>query len=253
MPCIPKNIIDKYIKNVSLDALLSIIENAESPEAVKDCLREDMDVDVFLDNFDEPINSVVLEVGSHDEPVANILADAGYKVIGVDLRHYDKNLPNCNYEFIQSDFNSLPNEFIKINLGNIDSIFSLSAIEHFGLGTYLEHYHAYYDVLATRQMWNLLKVGGTAYITVPFGNKFIEFVPHWRIYDMKSLQERVIQDFQVEEMLFFFSGETDFDGKLATTGQVVTKEEAMQYSGRLPHLTVFLKLRKISISRFSSL
>jgi 2-polyprenyl-3-methyl-5-hydroxy-6-metoxy-1,4-benzoquinol methylase len=216
----------------------------------------DADTETFLAMFNEPLGKV-LEVACHDEPVSNILEDRGYDVYGVDLREYNPmqdlpgqtNKPECNYNYIRGDFCDLPDSFVKEHYGTFDCVISLSAIEHFGLGTYGEMPHPFYDVIAMRTIWNLLKVGGTAYISVPFGSEHIANVPHWRVYDVTSLSMRLIQDFVVENSVCIIADDAIINGKLRKRGDEITWDEATNYSGDPPHVSILLKLRKTDIKR----
>lgn len=218
----------------------------------------DEDTAIFLRNFDENIPGKVLEVGAHDEPVANILSECGYQVIGVDLREYNPNQdlptqevkPPCNYTYVRADFCDLPKEFLLTHWETFDIAISLSAIEHFGLGTYGEgRPHAYYDVLALRTIWQLLKTGGVCYLTVPFGGWHLDVVPHWRVYDRSSVAMRLVQDFSVIGYAPFVVGDCELDGKPLKIGDPISWEQANRFSGNPPHISILLKLQKDSKSK----
>lgn len=158
----------------------------------------DPESDIFFDIFDEDVNSKVLEVGSQDSPIGSLLAKSGFKVTGVDLRPLDQE-KHPNYTHITGDFCKLPAEFYKENYGSFDCVVTVSAIEHFGLQTYGEpSFREYYDVLALRYIYDLLKPGGVCYLVVPFGGKHINYGNHWRVYSWATLHDRLIQDFYLE-------------------------------------------------------
>lgn len=212
----------------------------------------DADTSMFRKLFCEPVGKV-LEVGAHDEPLANELFELGYDVHGVDLREYDKKLPACNYTYTRSDFCNLPAEFIQEHQGTFDCVFSISAIEHFGLGTYSEgKRHAYYDVLAMRQMWHMLREGGVCYVTVPFGVSYVENVPHWRVYDYDSAYARLVQDFSVIFFFPFVSGPRVTCGGMGlAVGQILTPPAVSLLSGELPHVSLIMRLVKESVKRIA--
>lgn len=221
----------------------------------------DIDTERFLELFDEPEGSSVLEVGAHDEPVANMLAECGFRVTGVDLREYNPNQDTgkkddkrieCNYVYLRNDFCDLPRRFFANNLEAYDTVISLSAIEHFGYGTYQEGGPSMvYDIIAMRTIWQLLKYGGTAYITVPYSGSFVEYPPHWRIYDRTSLRSRIVQDFRVENIGFFLAGELLDMPMAKKVGEWLSIEEAESYKGLLPHISAYLKLRKERVIRLA--
>ncbi len=229
----------------------------------------DADTYVFLKTFDEfvsenPVDNKgirVIEIGAHDEPVANILAECGCDVTGVDLREYNPNSddsmgkameqPKCNYNYLRADFCNLPEDFLIANIGKFDTAISISAIEHFGLGGYGERTHWYYDVVAMRQMWQLLKMGGTAYVTVPYGNLHLDIPPFWRSYSHKSLQDRLVQDFNIEHMTAFVSGRVDINGKTWMPLESITVDEVNMHQGSPPHISCLVKLRKVPVNRIA--
>lgn len=220
----------------------------------------DEDTAFFIRAFDEPENLKILEVGAHDEPVANMLTDCGHSVIGVDLREYNPNQdiqesghkPECNYTYLRHDFCDLPVGFIKQHIGTFDVVISISAIEHFGLGTYGEGNPQYfYDVLAVRQAWQLLKEKGVFYLTVPFGGVHRDNFPHWRIYDQHTALRQLVQDFTVERCDVFIAGPIQLGSRLANVGDPITWSEIASYTGNIPHLSLLLKLRKSPKNRLA--
>jgi SAM-dependent methyltransferase len=220
---------------------------------VSDCDAFDMDSYAFLSNFDAPEGGSVLAVGCHDEATANILSESGFKVVGVDLREYDPKLPACNYEYIRGDFCDPELTFGKFEETKFDAFVSLSAIEHFGYGTYQEgRIHRYYDIIAMRKAWDLLKVGGVAYITVPFGAHFAELAPDWRVYDLCAVEERLIQDFTLLGRVFFTSSTAIIKGIAKPGGVALSLEDAMSYDNpEVPHVTVLLAMKKTSVKRLA--
>lgn len=219
----------------------------------------DGDTTKFLEMFDEPKGSQVLEVGAHDEAIANMLADAGYRVMGVDLREYNPNdsdnkgpKPKCNYNFYRADFCDLPQMSLEGWLGSWDVLIAISCIEHFGLGTYQEGPpHPYYDVIAMRTAWQLLREGGHCYVTVPYGGEFLQVGTHWRVYDALALTERIIQDFGIVEAEVFVADRCRIDGQERKWGDPITWEEAGRFFGKPPHVSVLLKLKKVPVNRLA--
>jgi len=205
----------------------------------------DADAAVFLDLFDEPAGSRILEVGAHEEPLANILSECGFAVTGVDLREYDEKMSHRNYDYLRCDFCDLPDEFMGKNIGRFDCAIAISCIEHFGLSTYGEGpLMPLYDVVAMRAIWQLLREGGTAYLTVPFAAHYLEVVPHWRIYSYSALAHRLVQDFNVLLMGFVVADDVEIRGTKKRRGDAITFEDAFTYVGMLPHVSVILKMVK---------
>lgn len=199
--------------------------------------HQDADSEMLFKHFNEKEGSLVCEVGANEEYIGDILTDHGFRVIGVDLRDISLIDKNPSYIRIKDDFVQLAPKLSPC----FDVMVSTSAIEHFGLQVYgqVEKIEDY-DTQAVQWMFNLLKPGGSCYITVPFGKAFHED-KDWRVYDAESLQRRIILNFQVIEKVFFKSGSCicpDVDN-------IVTQEDADQYDGKsLPHVTILLHMKK---------
>lgn len=204
----------------------------------------DVDTAVFLDNFFAPYGANVLVIGAHDEPSANILADSGFKVVGIDLRGYDEELPPCNYTFLKGDFCDLPPWFQAQSVGWFDAFVAVSAIEHFGMGAYGDRIDRYYDVVAMRKAWEYLRPGGRAFVTVPFGGHYLEVLPHWRVYDLPSARERLVQRFALERVAAATAHDTIIDSRLAKLGEPLTAEQVARFSGIPPSVSALLIMKK---------
>lgn len=222
--------------------------------------RDDVDVTLALQYCIPPAGSSLLVIGAHDEATANYFADTGVHVTGVDLRSYDSKLPPCNYRYIQKDFCSMDRvDFAEMNparqeleFKEFDACLALSCIEHFGMGAYKEGIvHRYYDVIAMRKVWELLRIGGRAYVTVPFGSHFIEFWPHWRVYDLPSAKERLVQDFSLVHMDCCTASPLMFDGRERKAGETLTLREANAHLNMPPHVQTILVLEKADTNRAS--
>ena len=209
----------------------------------------DYDTCIFLEFFKERPGSKILVVGAHDEPSANMLAEMGHNVTGIDLREYDKDLPPCNYTFLRGDFCGMDLS----GLGKFDVFVALSCIEHFGMGTYKEGpQHRYYDVVAMRRAWEMLKDGGHAYVTIPMCGYFNEVWPHWRTYDLNSVKERLVQDFALVDLKGVVSGNLMLpDGRMKKAGEGLTTEELKTFTGMPPHYSALMFLEKVPVKRLS--
>ena len=168
----------------------------------KDLIDNDPETFLFMSRFAESPPGKLLEVGSQHAPLASYLASQGFEVHGVDLRDRDQ---QDNYTHYKNDFCRMPVEFIKEHWASFDIVVSISAIEHFGLGTYAEDTEAdvvnlAYDVHAMRYIWDLLKDGGVAYISVPFAGRYVVNGKHWRTYDLIALLQRLCNSFVVDDI-----------------------------------------------------
>ena len=204
------------------------------------------DAAVFLHHFDESAGSRILAVGDNDENSAQVLTDNGYRVLGVDLRPHCRGGP-ISYFRLQGDFVELVSRKV---LPEFDCIYSLSAIEHFGLGTYGTFERAppnpNYDEVALQAMCSLLKSGGTAYLTVPYGQDYVSHGTDWRVYNHQAVRNRLTTGFAIEQEIFFKSAECNCPTTHEAGGiPFVAQRDADAYRDELPHLTVYLKLRKL--------
>ena len=202
----------------------------------------DPDALAVLRHWDEKPGSLVLEVGANDNHTANVLAANGHQVLGVDLRRHtfgDKamiNYPRILMDFVQSR--------IVFHEGQFDAVVSTSAIEHFGMRTYAEATveDDDYDCKAMDAVYDILRPGGTCYITVPYGREFIVNKPHWRVYDALTLQERIVRKFGGVQLKEFFASGPVLGWH---DGEILSQDFAGSWSGEPPHVAVLLKMRKI--------
>lgn len=91
------------------------------------------------------------------------------KVVMLDIRSLEIKIPNL--EFIQADCTNMRN----IKSGSIDSVSSLHAIEHFGLGRYGDPVDPYGYKKAIDEIKRITKKGGSIYFSVPIGKQRLEF------------------------------------------------------------------------------
>lgn len=94
------------------------------------------------------------------------------KVIMLDIRPLNSKIPNL--EFIKADGMNMKN--IKTN--SIDSISSLHAVEHFGLGRYGDPIDPLGYKKVIDEIIRVVKKGGNIYFSVPIGLQRLEFNAH---------------------------------------------------------------------------
>lgn len=208
---------------------------------------QDNDTLMVLSHFEVLPGGRVLEVGANDEDVARILTDNGLAVTGVDLRPDNRSQFPLSYARLEGDFVVLASSL----RGCFDAAVSTSALEHFGLGTYGTFEKTEdpdYDTKAVAAVRNLLKPDGVFHLTVPYGSRFVNGNRDWRVYDRDALARRILKPFGgwVEEQLFFKSAECSCPDQ-GGCPPIVAEEDADRYEpGSHPHVTVYLRLRKLS-------
>jgi SAM-dependent methyltransferase len=131
-----------------------------------------------------------LDIGSRtDGFVAHV---ATYREIEIiDIRPIKSKVRNI--VFRQADLMQLPQDLV----GYCDSVSSLHAIEHFGLGRYGDPINYFGYLEALNNIYLILKPGGTFYFSVPIGTQRIEFNAH-RVFSVKYLVDLFGEKYQLE-------------------------------------------------------
>ena len=121
-----------------------------------------------------------IDIGSRiDGFVAHVASFRKIKLF--DIRKLEKTFQNIEFE--QQDVML----FDKKLENTCDSISSLHAIEHFGLGRYGDPLNANGHLLALENIYRYLKKGGTFYFSVPIGQRQrVEFNGH-RVFSLSYL------------------------------------------------------------------
>jgi len=144
----------KYTKNM-VDRLLAGFEYSERK----------VEVPFVLENLPEPNSNInILDIGSCESELCNVLYDVGFSVMATDMRSPDKNFKN----FTKCDARHLPFE------NNVfDVVTNISAIEHMGLVPTPYHtdveYDSEADVKVMAEMMRVLKPNGQMILTIPYG------------------------------------------------------------------------------------
>ena len=120
-----------------------------------------------------------IDIGSRvDGFVAHVASFREVEV--VDIRPLKKS-EHHNIKFLQA--NLMENQ----NFGNADSVSSLHAIEHFGLGRYSDPIDIDGHIKAITNLVNLVSKGGRLYVSFPIGqNEEVHFNAH-RIFKVDTI------------------------------------------------------------------
>jgi hypothetical protein len=120
-----------------------------------------------------------IDIGSRiDGFVAHVAAFRGIEVF--DIRPQKSMVRNIIFR--QADLMKLPDDMKEC----CDSISSLHAIEHFGLGRYGDQIDRYGHIKAIENISSMLRPGGKFYFSVPIGRQRIEFNAH-RVFGIRYL------------------------------------------------------------------
>lgn len=138
-----------------------------------------------------------VDIGSRiDGFIAHLLVFMAVEVI--DIRALPSTVPGL--AFVQGDATRLT----AVEDESIDSLSSLHAIEHFGLGRYGDPLDATASFEAMRTLARVLKPGGRLYFSVPIGRERVEFNAH-RVLSPR----RVIAEFAGLDLISFSAVDDD--------------------------------------------
>lgn len=140
----------------------------------------------------EPIRHV--DIGSRVDGFIAHLA-VFRKVVVLDVRQTTTKV--ANIEFVQADMMDLESELYE----SCDSLSSLHALEHFGLGRYGDPIDVDGHLKGFENMYKLLKANGTLYFSVPMGTLRIEFNAH-RVFSLDYLLSMFKERFVVKDFAY---------------------------------------------------
>ncbi len=138
--------------------------------------------EVFKEN---PIKHV--DIGSRTDGFIAHLA-VFRKVEVLDIRQLDSKVENVSFQ--KADLMKPPEGMVNY----CDSISSLHAIEHFGLGRYGDPIDYFGHIKAIKNITSMLKKEGIFYFSVPIGKQRIEFNAH-RVFSIKYLLDLFEDDY----------------------------------------------------------
>lgn len=131
----------------------------------------------------------ILDVGCGKSLLPFELASRGYKVYAIDLFKYPHPITHPNFIYVQGDARKMP---FKSNF--FDVAVAVSSIEH------LVEFGPREDEKVMGEVARVLKRGGRAIVTVPFGKQMV-FQKKHKVYDLISLKE-LFAKFKILKMEF---------------------------------------------------
>ncbi len=130
---------------------------------------------------------------------------ASYREVEViDIRPLDSSIKNV--KFLQMDMMDDSNLMDM----QCESISSLHAIEHFGLGRYGDPININGHIKAIENIHKMIKVGGRFYFSVPIGPQRIEFNAH-RVFSIRYLINNLEDKFIIERFSYIDDNCTLFE------------------------------------------
>ena len=146
----------------------------------------------FLLRRIDPTVRKVLDFGAFESTLPLSLAALGLDVTVVDQRRYpfgSERLRVLEHDILQP-LDSLDSDF--------DLVYSISTVEHVGLGDYGDPVHPEGDRIALANLWEKVRPGGQLVVSVPAGRPTVQ--RGYRVYDEPSLR-RVLP--HAAELSFF--------------------------------------------------
>lgn len=122
----------------------------------------------------------VLDIGSVHSRLPIALASRGHRVVGLDFLPYSYRHPNL--WVVRADAIRCP-----FAAGTFDAVLAVSAVEHIGLGHYGDPAGGGGDRETVREIARILRQGGRALLTVPYGRAFTD--DSMRVYNATRLCE----------------------------------------------------------------
>lgn len=146
----------------------------------------------------------------HNNPVKHV--DIGSRIDGfvahvasfrqielLDIRRMESNIPNVRFTQLDlMDEDNVPENYC-------DSISSLHALEHFGLGRYGDKIDPNGHLKGFKNITKMLKPGGAFYFSVPLGPQRVEFNAH-RVFCLSYLVDLVSGDYDILSFSYIDNG-----------------------------------------------
>lgn len=128
----------------------------------------------------------------------------------LDIRQVTPKIKNVS--FIQADCMHLDSKWDNSS----ESISSLHAIEHFGLGRYGDEIDANGHIKGLDNIYRMLQQGGTFYFSVPIGRQRIEFNAH-RVFSIQYLLDYFNDKYDIKSFSYVDDKGDLHDNQLLTT------------------------------------
>ncbi len=183
-----KEYIKQFKKNSSFD-----FKYSRSDRFIKyyDCYDMAGDVDGHYFLQDLYVSKLIIQsgvykhydIGSRIDGFLTHLLASGIIVEMIDVRPFKYNIENLL--FLEGDATNLSS----IDDNSIESLSSLHAVEHFGLGRYGDNIDYYGWEKALKEFERVLKKNGVLYLSVPIGNENKLCFNAHRIFSPKTIVE----------------------------------------------------------------
>jgi len=143
------------------------------------------------------------------------------KVVIIDIREMTSSTENI--EFLQANMIEMRDELKE----SCDSLSSLHALEHFGLGRYGDPIDVHGHLKGFNNMYSILKENGVFYFSVPIGRQRIEFNAH-RVFSLKYLLEMFEGKFEIVDFSFV-DDKGELNENIVLTDELIESNCACHY------------------------
>lgn len=155
--------------------------------------------DIFMASYViENCKSIHYDIGSRVDGFISHLLSSGIAVSMIDVRPFPYKVDGLS--FVQGDATNLDS----IEDNSLDSLSSLHAIEHFGLGRYGDPIDPNAWKKALKAMERVVKPKGTLLISVPVGNKDVLHFNAHRVFKISSIPNQ-LSKFKLERAAYIYN------------------------------------------------
>jgi hypothetical protein len=180
----------------------------------------------------------ILDFGGFESTLPLTLAALGRRVTVLDQRKYPFDCPNLST--VQRD---VLQPLVDV-VGRFDVVYSISTVEHVGLGAYGSPVEEGGDRMALANLWDVVKPGGRLLFTVPAGQPMIQ--RGYRVYDEAALR-RVMP---YEGTISFFRKPGRYEAWQSVTPGEIETHRYQQYVAATPvEGLAFVNISKPSTTR----
>lgn len=142
--------------------------------------------DLIMANYViENCKSVHYDIGSRVDGFISHLLSAGIAVCMIDVRPFPYKVNGLS--FVQGDATDLDT----IEDDSIESLSSLHAVEHFGLGRYGDPIDPEAWKKTLKSMERIVKTGGMLYLSVPVGNQDVLHFNAHRVFKINTIPNQL--------------------------------------------------------------
>jgi SAM-dependent methyltransferase len=125
------------------------------------------------------VSGPILDIGCCSSQFPIALASRGFRVVGIDVQPYPYQHPN--FRAVRGDAMCFP-----FPSGCFGAVLAISVVEHIGIGHYGDPTAGDGDEQTVREIQRVLKPGGRALLTMPFGQARTDTFQ--RVYDPPRLR-----------------------------------------------------------------